>query len=479
MENKKEIHVPENFCGLIVDFARDLTTTFPEYSYLWKKWTLSADELSVADVTFIFEFIMKAYPERFFDILYQNEDIFKPDCDTNTVFLPNVDFKLLFNCKDITETTKKAIWKYLQLILFSIISSVEDKSKFGSSLNMFDNIEESDLQDKLEKAMKDISSFFGQGAFTPPTTNFKGDHRSPEKFERSSPTDDAEKGPSSAGQGPSSAGQGPSEAEQEKMFENMFENMPKMPDMDAFKNSFDFKNMPKPEDLHEHLKDLFDGKIGKLAKEMAEELTNDITGMMGDDDMSDVRTTEDVLKKLMKNPKKMMDLVKTIGGKLDTKMKSGEISQDEIMKEASELINKMKGMGGGSADINEMFKNMAKQMGGMGKNTRVDTNAMNNMMKSQSMRERLRSKMEKKKQVAALVEQMKSQSQQQQSTNTATNDNKYIFKTGETQEKSYIEKSKDIDALMNDLGLIDEPTVTKNAPVAGGNKKNKKSKGKK
>jgi len=448
MENKKEIHVPENFCGLIVDFARDLTTTFPEYSYLWKKWTASVDEIANPDVVFIFEFIMKAYPERFFDILYQNEDIFKPDCDTNTVFLPNVDFKLLFNCKDITETTKKAIWKYLQLILFSIVSSVEDKSKFGSSLNMFDNIEESDLQDKLEKAMKDISSFFEKSSNTP--------------------NDSTNQGPSSAGQGPSSAGQGPSEAEQEKMFENMFENMPKMPDMDAFKNSFDFKNMPKPEDLHEHLKDLFDGKIGKLAKEMAEELTNDITGMMGDDDMSDVRTTEDVLKKLMKNPKKMMDLVKTIGGKLDTKMKSGEISQDEIMKEASELINKMKGMGGGNADINEMFKNMAKQMGGMGKNMRVDTNAMNNMMKSQSMRERLRSKMEKKKQVAALVEQMKSK--QQQSTD------KYIFKTGETQEKSYIEHSKDIDALMNDLGLTEEVTATKNAQTAGGNKKNNKDK---
>ena len=471
MENKKEIHVPENFCGLIVDFARDLTTTFPEYSYLWKKWTASVDEIANPDVVFIFEFIMKAYPERFFDILYQNEDIFKPDCDTNTVFLPNVDFKLLFNCKDITETTKKAIWKYLQLILFSIVSSVEDKSKFGSSLNMFDNIEESDLQDKLEKAMKDISSFFEKSS----STNDSG--LRPTSFVSFPPPSATENIPpnDSASQKPSE----PSSAEQEKMFENMFENMPKMPDMDAFKNSFDFKNMPKPEDLHEHLKDLFDGKIGKLAKEMAEELTNDITGMMGDDDMSDVRTTEDVLKKLMKNPKKMMDLVKTIGGKLDTKMKSGEISQDEIMKEASELINKMKGMGGGSADINEMFKNMAKQMGGMGKNMRVDTNAMNNMMKSQSMRERLRSKMEKKKQVAALVEQMKSQSQQQQSTNTATNDNKYVFKTGETQEKSYIEQSKDIDALMNDLGLSEEPTLAKNVSVAGGNKKNKKPKGKK
>ena len=474
MENKKEIHVPENFRGLINDFTRDLSTTFPEYSYLWKKWTATV-ELSNTDVIFIFEFIMKAYPERFFDILYQNEDIFKPDCDTNTIFLPNVDFKLLFNCKDITETTKKAIWKYLQLILFSIISSVEDKSKFGSSLNMFDNIEESDLQDKLEKAMKDISGF----------------------FEKSSTTDsgqgpsDAGQGPNNSGQGPNNSGQGPSESEQEKMFENMFENMPKMPNMDEFKNSFDFKNMPKPEDLHEHLKDLFDGKIGKLAKEMAEELTNDITGMMGGDDMSDVKTTEDVLKKLMKNPKKMMDLVKTIGSKLDSKMKSGDISQDEIMKEASELINKMKGMGGGNADINEMFKNMAKQMGGMGgmgKNTRVDTNAMTNMMKKQSMRERLRDKMDKKKQVAAMVQQIQSQQQQQQQqqqqpqqqlTNISSNDNKYVFKTGEIQEKSYIEQSKDIDELMNDLGLTEESTMTKNAPISGGNKKNKKAKGKK
>jgi hypothetical protein len=391
---------------------------------------------------------MKAYPERFFDILYQNEDIFNPDCDTNTVFLPNVDFKLLFNCKDITENTKKAIWRYLQLILFSIISSVEDKSKFGNSMNMFDNIDESDLQEKLEKAMKDISSF----------------------FERSEKTSDTE-----------SSAQGEERSSNPPDFEKMFEGMP---NMDAFKNSFDFKNMPKPEELHEHLKDLFDGKIGKLAKEMAEELTNDITGMMGDDDMSDVRTTEDVLKKLMKNPKKMMDLVKTIGSKLDGKMKSGEISQDEIMKEASELINKMKGMGGGNADINEMFKNMAKQMGGMGgmgKNVRVDTNAMNTMLKKQSMRERLREKLEKKRQMEALMKQMQSQQHsQQQSANTMlpNQDNKYVFKTGETQEKSYIEQTAEIDALMNDLGLTEEPATIK-TPVASGNKKNKKAKGKK
>jgi hypothetical protein len=448
MEKKTEFHVPDNFRGLVVDFARDLTTTFPEYSYLWKKWTVSADELSNDDVVFLFDFVMKAYPERFFDILYQNDDIFKPDCDTNTVFLPNVDFKLLFNCKDITDNTKKAIWKYLQLILFSIINSVEDKSKFGKSMNMFEDIDESDLQEKLEKAMKDITSFFESEKSSDTESSAQGEERTP------NPPD----------------------------FEKMFEGMP---NMDAFKNSFDFKNMPKPEDLHEHLKDLFDGKIGKLAKEMAEELTNDITGMMGDDDMSDVRTTEDVLKKLMKNPKKMMDLVKTIGSKLDGKMKSGEISQDEIMKEASELINKMKGMGGGNADINEMFKNMAKQMGGMGgmgKNVRVDTNAMNTMLKKQSMRERLREKLEKKRQMEALMKQMHSQ---QQSANTMLpnsndSDNKYVFKTGETQPKSYIEQTAEIDALMNDLGLTEEPTVEKKPSAsASGNKKNKKSKGKK
>ena len=39
---------------------------------------------------------LSVLPERFFDdILYQNEDIFKKENEINTMFLPELDFKLI------------------------------------------------------------------------------------------------------------------------------------------------------------------------------------------------------------------------------------------------------------------------------------------------------------------------------------------------------------------------------------------------
>ena len=93
-------NIPENLQSVVHDFTVDLTATFPEYAFLWKKWTNPA--LDPRDLDELFAYLTKVFPERFFDILYQNEDIFKPDNETNTQFLPNVEFKILFNCTDIT-----------------------------------------------------------------------------------------------------------------------------------------------------------------------------------------------------------------------------------------------------------------------------------------------------------------------------------------------------------------------------------------
>ena len=134
---------------------------------------------------------------------------------------------------------------------------------------------------------------------------------------------------------------------------------------------------------------------------MAEELTDDFMGLLDEDeraDMKNVKNTGDVLKKLMKNPAKIMNLMKSVGNKLNTKMKSGDISQEEIMKEASEMIGKMKDMGGESGDMNEMLKNMMKNMGGLagmgggggGGKTKVNTAAMGQMSKRQAQVERMR-----------------------------------------------------------------------------------------
>jgi hypothetical protein len=159
-------------------------------------------------------------------------------------------------------------------------------------------------------------------------------------------------------------------------------------------------SMPNAEGLHHHLKGLFDGKIGSLAKEMAEEIAKDLGSLLGEEG-EDIKSTQDFLKKMIRNPKKLMELMKKVSSKLNDKMKSGDISQDELMREASEWMGKMKGMGGAD-NFGEVFKNLAKNMGGLGKNTKMDMNAMNRMLNRNTTKERMAAKLEKKKLLSSL-----------------------------------------------------------------------------
>jgi hypothetical protein len=393
---------PSNFKSVVYDFTSDLNNTFPEYAYLWKKW--ASTNISEVDLQYLFEYCLTVYPERFFDILNQNDDIFNTDNDTNTVFLPNVDFKLLFNCADITETTKKAMWKYLQLMLFTIVSGVKDKTGFGDAMNMFEGIDEDELQNKLNETISSMSDFF--------------------KHIEETPTDEAKN----------------DETKQEN------NDSSKESSFDGFKNMFE--NMPSANNIQEHLKGIFDGKIGKLAKEMAEEISDDFKDIF-EEGNPNINSTQDVLKELMKNPKKIMDLMKKVGGKLDSKMKNGDVSREELMKEAGEMMGKMKDMGGAD-QFTEMFKAMAKGMGGLGKNMRMDTNALDRMTKMQAKKESIKKNMELKQQQKALEllkqqEQVKKQTELQNTLRAsytlqqnATNNLVFKLDGVEEQEKSFI-----------------------------------------
>lgn len=394
---------PSNFKSVVKDFTSDLSITFPEFSYLWKKWASS--DLSEQELQYLFEYCLTVYPERFFDILNQNADIFNTENDTNTVFLPNVDFKLLFNCKDISENTTKAMWKYLQLMLFTIVSGVKDKTDFGDAMNMFDGIDEDELQSKLNETISNMGDFF----------------KTLEQQE----------------------GEEVKEQEQEEKGE---EQSNKSGPFEGFKNMFE--NMPSANNIQDHLKGIFDGKIGKLAKEMAEEISDDFKDIF-EGDNPNINSTQDVLKELMKNPKKIMDLMKKVGGKLDSKMKNGDVSREDLMKEASEMMGKMKDMGG-KDQFAEMFKAMAKGMGGLGKNMRMDTGALDRMTKMQAKKESMRKNMELKQQQKAMEllkqhEQMKKQEELQNTLRAsytleqnASNNLVFRLDGAEAQEKSFI-----------------------------------------
>lgn len=406
-----------NFISVMQDFTRDLTTTFPEYSHLWSKWydptTVQSQYLD------LYNYCLNVYPERFFDILYQNDEIFSPTSEIQTLFLPYVDFKTLFNCEGISDNTKKTLWKYLQLILVTIMNGIQDKTTFGDTANLFDGVNEEDLHNKLSETIESLSHFFRNSMPHNEDETESGENGMPHM----------------------------------EHFKKMFESNPENGESEFHKS-----NIPNPDDLNEHLKNLFGGKIGSLAKELAEELSGDIMNMFGEEE-GEVKSTQDVLKKIMKNPKKLMDLLKSVSSKLDKKMKSGDISQEELMKEAGDIMGKMKEMGGGK-DFQEMMKNMTKNMAGMaGKNTKFDMNALNRMTKSESSKERMRSKLQAKQNQGVLE--------------PTQNPNNLVFKIEgeESQPKS--------SAPLNDDWLNEPDKKSNTNSSKSSSSKKKKGKGKK
>jgi len=442
-----EAKLPDNFKSLVVDFTKDLTNTFDEYDYLWKKW--HDEDASDDSYLILFEYCKRVYPQRFFDILNQNEEIFEEKSEVDTYFLPNVSFKFLFGCDGITENTKKAIWKYLQLILFTVVNEVKDKSDFGDCASIFDGIEESALQDKLKETMESIGEFFNKIQ-----ENEEIDDEAKEKVE-----------------------------ETKKKMEDMMNELPDMekmmgelPNMEKFKDK-----MPNLSNLQDNLKQLFDGKIGSLAKEMAEEIADDFKDII---DENEVSNPQDVIKKLMKNPNKISQLMKTVGSKLDNKMKSGEISKEELMKEASEMMGHMKDFGG-EGEMGDMLKNVMKSMGGLGKNMRMDTNKIDRMTKKQDRINKMKENAEiKRRQQEIELERIKLQQQEQINLQNELRakysldqkgENNFVFKIpGVDSEKTFIHPD-----LLKEIEQEENEAAKKATEPKTSKKKKKKGKGKK
>jgi hypothetical protein len=385
------------FEKIISDFVRDLKTSFPEFEHQISAYY---DEKGCLKTDMLYHHCKAVYPERFFDFLYKNEESIS-DESLNTEILPSLQLKAVWGAEGITDSIKDTIWKYLQLVLFSIVGDVDDKNIFGNTAKMFETVDEDELKHKMEDTMKDLFELFQNG------TNNEDDENA-----------DSKEAP-------------------------------------------EFLN---PENMQEHISSLLGGKLGQLATEIAEETAKEF-----EMDMDGATDSQDVMKKLLSNPQKLMNLVKKVGGKLDDKMKSGDINEGELMKEAGELMKKMNGMPGMS-NISDILKNVGASKGDLnnilqqmgvpngGKNAKMNMSAYNNLMRKQEAVDKVRSQakaqVEKRREQQRLKEEME---ERKRNHVTPTND--------------------DIDTLLKQLNLEDDETSS--APVKSSSNKKKKKKNKK
>ena len=326
-DEDKRVKSKNDFKKIVVDLCKDLLNTFPEikdnmHDDISK--ILNNDETGFTNV---YNHCKQVFPERFFDILYQNVEIFSDD-KINTCFLPGLEFKTLWNC-DITDMTRETIWKYLQLILFSVVSDISEGESFGDTAKLFESINEDEFKSKLDDTINNIKNLF--------ETNREN-----------------------AGNGTDCSGI----------------NIEDLPDAGAF---------------HDHINNMMEGKLGKLAREIAEETASELN--LNPDDMT---SANDYFQTLFKNPGKLMGLVKNVGDKLDTKLKSGDIKESELMEEASNIMKRMKDMPG-MENIQSMLNKMGMPNLG-GKNMKVNMGAvqnhLNQNLKMAKTKERLKRKID-------------------------------------------------------------------------------------
>ncbi len=382
------------FQKIITDFITDIDMVFPELV------PITARCKDVSRTNQLFEYCRKIYPERFFDILYENDDIFLPSETTKVYFLPAIDFRYIWNA-DISDQTKNIIWKYLQLILFSVLGDVDHENAFGDTAKLFEAMSETEFKSKIEEAMENIQSAFksdGTNTSTSATT-----------------TTDSE------------------------------------------------SEMPDVSQMHEHINSLIGGKLGKLAQEIASEtakewnLTDEnaaseiFGGLNPNDFMNEEgsgsgsglggKNMKNIFKNLFKNPGKLMEMVKSIGTKLDEKMKSGEIKETEILEEVTDMMKKMKSMPGmdkipGMENMQAMFK----AMGGKGKMPMGGVEShLKSSLKQAKMKERMNSKLQSNKESQKfdfLAQQQQQQQSQGKSAEEIEKELAILFANTEKQEKS-------------------------------------------
>lgn len=361
--------IPKEFRQIMRDFLRDLFTTFPEYKSSVLTNVVDNEDAPLEE---LFTYVKTVFPQRFFDILYKNDDIFT-DSEKSTEFLPGIDFADIWKMDDVSDTTKETIWRYLQLIMFSVLETIQSQDSFGDTAKLFEAINEDELKSKIQETVEQMKGLF------------------------------SEMGAKSE---------------------------------DGSSEGINLGDLPDPESVHEHLNGLLDGKLGKLAAEIAEETAQDF-----EMDLNQEGDVGDMFKKLFKNPGKLMGLVNNISTKLDAKMKSGDIKESDLMKEAGDLMAKMKNMPG-MPNIEELMKNMNVPRNKQG----MMKQQFNQNMRTSGTKARLQKKLEERRQAQELLASLTPQASQAQASQAQVPDNVHFdgksFSDGSKVKRSKAKKGK-------------------------------------
>ena len=118
---------------------------------------------------------------------------------------------------------------------------------------------------------------------------------------------------------------------------------------------------------------LEESKIGKLAKEISESI--DLSGI-DEDKIKNIKNPMDILQ----NSNFMGDIINQVGSTITNKMSSGELNQEDLIKDAFSLMGGLQNDIGNNPLFSEMFSNLNSQTSNESSGNEGSDDMMSNMM---------------------------------------------------------------------------------------------------
>lgn len=325
------------FNSTVMDLVSELKGTFPELNDIIDERYVS---LSPDDNT-VMEWFEANAKDHHSKLTAKDASLFKEH--TSLFLLPDINFSQLWKCK-LTRANKNAIWKYLHVLL--LLVSHHNMQETTQSVATVPTTESSGenatntLSDNMKSTFEQWNKMLDDKQLAPEELqSMKNQSEKIMKLMETLHKSNEEEGD-----------------DEENEDDTASEGSGKAPTME------DLKNDP-------FVRQLENSKIAQFAKELTDEIDMGSLGLSEKD--AKVESFQDVFGIMGKDPQKMFGLVKSVGDKIQSKMKSGDIQQSELLGEAQQLMRSMQT----SDTFKQMFKG-AKGKKGRGKGAGFDPHQM-------------------------------------------------------------------------------------------------------
>jgi hypothetical protein len=319
LEDNSEVETTKKSEADITIFIKVINDFIRDISTTFPEYKLLLDKKS-KNMNSLYLFCKKKYPLRSEDIMNRNVEIFDEESEIDTEFLPSVHFKNLWQYDDLSENSKEMIWRYLQLVLLVLRITPDNNNDIVESTN----------EETMDAMINNMAEFFSNISM--------GSEKETETEKVSSSS--------------------------ENISSNTFD--------ESHESSSEDPSVPSLDDFG----GLFGGHLASLAKDVAAESAALLN-------LDENTTPDQAIKQLFSNPAKLSSMMSSISSKLDSKMKSGELNQDDIMSEAFGMMGKMGSMPG--------MGNLFSALSQVEKSPKY-----NQMSRQEKQKERIRNKLKNK-----------------------------------------------------------------------------------